>query len=383
MAENSQKLSIGLVYDDTLDGSDGVAQYVKSLGAWLSQKGHHVFYMAGETTASSWAGGTIYSLAKNLTIKFNGNRMSIPLVSRKSGITKVLEQEQPDIIHVMMPYSPLMSGRVIKRSRKTSAVVVTFHIYPSGPLTSLGSRVLRVIQYFSIKKIDARLAVSRPAADFAKQAFKIDAKIVPNMVDIANKVALKQPDPKSKQIVFMGRLVNRKGCAELIKAFALLLKRIPDAQLSICGKGPERKKLETLTRKLGINNSVKFQGYISEADKPRILGEANIACYPSLYGESFGIVLVEAMAYGAGVVLGGDNPGYRSVLADQPKTLINPKDTEEFALRLQELLEDQQLASKLHVWQTEHVKQFDTNVVGQQIEAVYYQTIAKKRAIKA
>src|SRR3972149_1396007 len=113
MSAGPKKLSIGFLYDDTLDSTDGVAQYVKTLGAWLSGQGHKVCYLVGQTQLKDWAGGKVYSLARNQKISFNGNILSISLLSRKGQIRKVLGQEELDILHVQVPYSPFMAKRVL------------------------------------------------------------------------------------------------------------------------------------------------------------------------------------------------------------------------------------------------------------------------------
>src|SRR5581483_312331 len=100
------------------------------------------------------------------------------------------------------------------------------------------------------------------------------------------------------KIVFLGRLVERKGVKYLIKAFNLLERNLPDAHLVIAGDGPQRPALEALVKEYNLQAKVSFLGYIEEEDKPSILASAAVACFPSLYGESFGIVLAEAMAAG-------------------------------------------------------------------------------------
>jgi phosphatidylinositol alpha-mannosyltransferase len=379
MSEN-RKLKVGLVFDDSLDSADGVAQYVKTLGAWLSTQGHEVGYLVGQTKLTEWQGGQVYSLAKNLKVRFNGNRLSMPALSRKAAIKRVLEGQKFDVLHVMMPYSPVMAQRLIKYAPKGAAIVGTFHIFPSGNLSKAGSRLLKTALRSSLKRFGEIVAVSGVSADFAKSSYGLNASVIPNPVDIKRfSASKKKPEPSAKpQILFLGRLVKRKGAAQLIEAFKLLQPRLPQARLSIAGRGPEIKKLESQVKRYGLENKVKFLGYIQEADKPRILQAADIACFPSLYGEAFGIVLVEAMAASSGIVLGGDNPGYRSVLGDQPLLLVNPKDTAAFAERLEMLLSDKARVAELHNWQAQAVKQYDINIVGQQIMSMYLRAIAKR-----
>lgn len=371
---SARKLKVGLVFDDTLDSADGVAQYVKTLGRWLSENGHEVCYLVGETTAQEWAGGRIYSLARNHKVRFNGNKLSIPGPANRRRIRQILAEEKFDVLHVQTPYSPLLAARVINLSSKDTVIVGTFHIFPAGWASRTGTRCLRFVLRRSLGRFARMLAVSQASADFAKSAFKLNAEIVPNAVDTA--AMSKAPAKQRRGIVFVGRLVERKGCLYLLKAFRQLAVELPDARLTIVGKGAQDAKLKDFVRRFDLSQRVHFAGFVSEDEKARLLSEAAVACFPSLYGEAFGIVLIEAMAAGSGVVLGGDNPGYRSVLGDQEALLINPRDSAAFAQRLKLLLSDQNLAAKLHEWQTETVRQYDVNVVGNRIVDIYRSLIA-------
>lgn len=123
---------------------------------------------------------------------------------------------------------------------------------------------------------------------------------------------------------------------------------------------------------------MRFLGFVPEEQKPDLLASAEVAVFPAMGGESFGIVLIEAMAAGAGVVLGGDNPGYRSVLEDSPPALFYPRDTSDFADRLQAFLTDRKLRSSLHAHQQVAVRQYDVSVVGARVEKFYTQAILQR-----
>jgi phosphatidyl-myo-inositol alpha-mannosyltransferase len=375
--KNRESLSVGFLFDDTLDSSDGVAQYVKTLGAWLASQGHQISYLVGETKLSHWAGGKVYSLSRNQTVNFNGNKLSVPLPGGRSKIKNLLISQSFDVLHVMVPYSPFMSAQAIKYAKPDTAIVGTFHIFPSGALSITGSKLLRIMLAPSLKKFNRFVSVSQPAADFAATAFGIKSAVVPNPVDLSKFRAHATAAEKSKQIVFLGRLVKRKGAAQLIDAFGILAQKDDSARLVIAGSGPELKNLKRSVVQLGIGHKVDFLGYIDESDKPALLAGATIACFPSLYGESFGIVLVEAMAAGAGVVIGGNNPGYISVLGQKADLIFDPTDTQQFADRLEKLLGDDALKENLHKWQQSEVKQYNINVVGPQIEDLYSSAIAR------
>jgi phosphatidylinositol alpha-mannosyltransferase len=366
------QLKVALVYDDSLDGHEGVAHQVKLIGSWLSARGHVVSYLCGQTKVRSYSGGKIYSLSKNVAVRFNGNRLSIPLPARTSAIQKALDEVKPDVLHVQMPHSPFLAQKIV--SQAGMPTVGTFHIYPANRVASIGSRLLKLMYGGGLKKFDEIVSVSLAAQGFAKHTFGINSKVVPNAVDLAR--LRSNTSNKDSTVVFLGRLVERKGCAQLIAAFAAILPAVPDAKLIIGGDGPQRAKLESQVAKLGILDRVTFAGFIAEEAKADFLAQASVACFPSLFGESFGIVLIEAMAAGSGCVIAGNNPGYASVMAPQPELLVDPNKTDDFAAKLALLLSDKTRREMFSSWQKQYVKVFDINIVGAQLEETYVRAIA-------
>ena len=365
------------MFDDTLDSNDGVAQYVKTLGAWLTSEGHKVSYLVGSSRTREWKEGRVYSLSKNLSLRWGGNRLSISLLPKIKLIKSILKNNQLDILHVQVPYSPFMAQRVINLTPSSTAVIGTFHVYPANKLAYYGSKLLRAIYGKSLLRFDKQISVSMAAHSYAADCFGINSEVVPNVVDLLRFRSIKEEIDPNK-IVFLGRLVERKGAVYLIKAFDLLRKKLPDAYLVIAGDGPQRSALEKFVKQNDLENRVSFLGYIKEEDKPSFLATAALACFPSLYGESFGIVLAEAMAAGSGAVLAGNNPGYASLLKEKPELLIDPTDTPEFASRLYRLLIDKKLRQEVYNWQNAQAKRFDINLVGLKIIDIYRQAIASR-----
>jgi phosphatidylinositol alpha-mannosyltransferase len=294
-------LKVGFVYDDSLDGNEGVARAIKNLGTWLLNRGHTVSYFVGETQIKDFQGARVYSLSKNLGVTFNGNQLSIPLPASVSRIKTALETEQPDVLHVQMPHSPLLAQLVVNHTE--AAVVGSFHIYPANYMARTGSRLLRLLYLNGLAKFDEIVSVSPAAAEFAKNYYGIESSVIPNSVDV--KEYKNSEKNLAGRVVFLGRLVPRKGCRQLIEAFELASKLVPGSELVIAGEGPQRPELQALILQKKLNNQVKFLGYVSEVEKIKLLASAQVACFPSLHGESFGIVLIEAMAAGSGAVLAG------------------------------------------------------------------------------
>jgi phosphatidyl-myo-inositol alpha-mannosyltransferase len=364
-----KKLKVGFLLDDTLDTPDGVQQYVLAIGSWLSSQGHEVHYLVGYTTRMDIT--NIHSLASNAKVSFNQNKLSIPYHASTAKIKQTLEKLNLDILHVQMPYNPLFSGKVISAVDKDVAVIGTFHIAPASWVVSAGGYALKITYYKTIKRFNEILSVSTAAQEFAKKTFSIESRVIPNAVDVAKYTHRPYNKPKL-QIVYLGRLVERKGCLWLLKALKELKKEtLPEYEVTIASSGPLMDKLKKYVIDNSLDN-VKFIGFVDEKDKPTLLASADIAVFPSTGGESFGIVLIEAMASGSRVVLGGNNVGYRSVLKDYPKQLINPKDTKAFAKRLQYYLTNPKARLDAMHWNHKSVLQYDVNLVGSLIEKTYY-----------
>jgi len=363
-------VKIGLVLDDTLDKPDGVQQAVITLGHWLSQQGHEVHYLVADTERTDIP--NVHGLGRFANLRFNGNTVRTPLPANRKRIKELINKEDFDVLHIMLPYSPFLAKQIIRLAGPKTAVVGTFHILPASRLHGLSNQALRVLLGRSLKRFDKIVAVSEPAVHFARKAYGINATYVPNPIvteDFRSGKRLPHYSRSKLNILFLGRLVQRKGILELIKAYNLLDDETASkTRLIIGGKGPLRTKAKHLAH---ANRDVIFTGYVSEKEKANFLASADIAVFPSISGESFGIILVEAMAAGAGVVLGGNNPGYKSVLGQQPYLLFNPKDTEAFAEHLKLFVEDQRLRERMHAWQEEAIEQYDISKVGAEFVAIY------------
>lgn len=365
-------MKIGFVLDDSLDSADGVQQYVRTLGNWLTSQNHEVHYLVGQTSRKDI--GNIHSLSRNFAVRFNKNRMTIPLPADKAKIKQLLVKENFDVLHVQMPYSPFMAGKVIAAAPEHTKLFGTFHILPYGRLSYIGAKTLSWFVRRQLKRFDHIWSVSEPAQTFAAH-LGIKTTVLPNAVSVSS---FEQAKPFAKfrssyTIVFLGRLVPRKGCAEFLQAIKILReeKAIHKMQIVICGDGPQRAHLQAWAQRHNLDDCVTFAGFVTEKQKAQYLASADIAVFPSLGGESFGIVLVEAMAAGAKVVLGGDNLGYSSVLRNIPAALCQPLDTPGLAHQMAIIANTPELQSLIHNQQQHLYKQYDVNVIGKKLVSYY------------
>jgi phosphatidylinositol alpha-mannosyltransferase len=363
-------MKIGFVLDDSLDKTDGVQQYVLTLGQWMRHQGHEIHYLVGHTLRKDIP--HIHSLSRNIQTHFNQNRMSTPLPASKKLIKELLHREQFDALHVQMPYSPFMAGRVISAASKPTKVIGTFHIIPFSWIEKTATKLLGLILWRTLRRFSAIYSVSEPARKFARRSFGVKSSVLPNVVNIAafhvGKPIKKYADGKIN-IVFLGRLVERKGCMYLLQALEQLHQKqlLTNVRVLICGKGQLLPQLEQYVKDHHLSGVVHFVGFVSEEDKPHYLATADIAVFPSTGGESFGIVLIEAMAAGSRVVLGGNNIGYHSVLNKRPELLIEPLNTNDFAKTLRHFITSKRARQAAHTWQNEHVQQYDVAVVGRKL----------------
>lgn len=370
-------LTVGLVIDDSLDRPDGVQQHVLTLGEWLSAQGHTVHYLTSTTVRTDRP--RMHSLAKNLRLRFNGNRLGVPLPAPAAGITALLDEVDFDVLHVNMPYSPLLAGRVVSRARAGTTVVGTFHILPWTWLTRWGARGLGLVQRRQLRRFSRVIAVSTPAAAFAAEALRVEPVVIGNPVDVTRftrardaELARWEPsDADPVRVVFLGRLVERKGAGELLRAVARArsLTQVP-VEVVVGGTGPLREELESYVATAGLEG-VSFIGFVDEDDKAALLAGADVVALPSTGGESFGISVVEALAASRGVVLAGDNPGYRTVMEGLEDQLVDATDTETFAALLARHVGDAAARTAASARQVEHAGRFDVDVIGAQVVEVY------------
>jgi phosphatidylinositol alpha-mannosyltransferase len=374
-------LRVGLLYDDSVDRPGGIAQYVATLAGSLRRRGHHVAVLAGASEAQELEGCVVHSLARNVLVRFNGSAHTMPALASGRQIRELLRRESFDIIHVQVPYSPLLAGRVIASLPSRVALVGTFHVASERALPRVGARLLSAVTQRSLARFDKIVSVSDCAAEFAATTYGCGpTQVVPNMIDLpyGPQESVRRGDSGSPVIVFLGALVPRKGPGRLIEAFALLRARVPYARLEIAGDGPLRAALMRRTRRMGLMGSIRFHGQVSNVEKRRLFGSADIACFPSSFGESFGVVLLEAIAAGAGVVLAGNAVGYRELFATMPDAICgtDPLDLASHLFRLN----DPERRECLRAQQLELLSRFDSSLVSARVLDVYREALTSRDA---
>lgn len=374
-------MKVGIIFDDTLDSNDGVQQYIKTLARWLIGKGHDVRFLVGESYDDSEFKDKLISLSvKNIKVRGNGNSTSLPVLPNIPKIIETIKKEKFDILHVQMPYSPTMAQIVMALSDLPT--VGTFHSLSGTQLVTLGYNLLSVIQQGSLDSIIHKITVSSAAQEFAREHFGIeDSVIIPNMLnlkEITKGKPLKKYQDGKFNIFFLGRLVERKGTKYLLKAYKKLIADTnnKNLRLIIAGKGHLESELKEFVRKNKLTN-VDFAGFIPEAQKADYYASADLCVFPAWTGESFGIVLIEAMAAGK-TIIAGLNDGYKSVLTGAGSLLlVDVHDTNLFAEKLNAMITYPELRKFYSEWAKQEVLKYDVEVVGKQILQLYQDALQK------
>jgi phosphatidylinositol alpha-mannosyltransferase len=281
----------------------------------------------------------------------------------------MLDEEQFDVIHFHEPWVPMVSRQILTRSKSVN--IATSHAkIPDGLTTKALVNVVSSYTKALLKYIDAYSAVSEPAAEYIKGFTDNKIEIVPNGIDLKKYNHSLKKHTKQKTILYIGRLEKRKGVGYLLEAFKELSKHHQDVQLVIAGDGELRSRFELWVKQHRVPR-VKFLGFVSDRRKHTLLNNADLFCSPALYGESFGIVLLEAMAMGL-VTVAGNNPGYASVMRGVGKaSLFDPRDTKQFSEKLEKFLYNEKQREEWKKWAKQYVQQFDYPKIVDKYERLY------------
>ncbi|CAN5399437.1 phosphatidyl-myo-inositol alpha-mannosyltransferase [soil metagenome] len=376
----AEKLQIAHVFDSNFDNPNGVSSYISTLAEGCREQGHDVKIIVGNSESSD---PDVISVSKTVPVPANGNTVPLPLPISYRKARGILRDIKPDIIHIGVPYTPLVGNQFMSEAAPETGVVGTFHVLPYSKRAAFLMNKVGVTTSRTRKRLDHVLAASPEVQDYAQSGFGLQSTLMPCPVDIRRFKAGQRMDEYNDgkfNIFFLGRLDERKGPTHLLGALSLFDRdELSNLRVAIGGDGPDMQKLRDQANANGLNDVVEFAGRIPESDKPDFLASADITALPSTSGESFGISVVEAMASGAAVIA-GDNAGYRSILSSRtPELLINPTHSGNFANVLSKLIKSDELRHDVQLRQQEGLHEYDTSTVTGRILDVYADVLASRR----
>jgi phosphatidylinositol alpha-mannosyltransferase len=338
-------VKIGLVSPYVYPLPGGVTQHVRFLYENLRLRGHDVRIITSSHGLQRSSEGDVIRLGKGFSMPSNGSMGTITISPRFiSQVRAVLERERFDVLHYHEPFVPFLSLVVLRESRSVN--IGTFHAYGGwSPAYEFGSRSLRSYA----DRLHGRIAVSAAARHFIDRYFPGDYKVIPNGVDAEHygrAVPVARWQDGTPNILFVGRFEPRKGVLDLLKAYRHLRKDGVAGRLLLVGGGPQEREARryVATRRLG---GVEFLGRVSDAEKLQLFRTADVFCSPATGRESFGIVLLEAMAAGAPIVA-SDIHGYKGVVRrGREALLVPPHEPRELGAAIERLLGDRDLAARM------------------------------------
>lgn len=365
-------MKVGLVspYDYTHPG--GVSEHVRHLGHWLRHLGHDVRTFAPSSrrdvesyTPDFYRIGRVFSIPANDSVA--RITLSFHLADR---VGEILEQERFDVLHFHEPLLPALPLTLLRLSKTPN--VATFHAYARSNLGYYyGRPFLR--QY--VRHLDAAIAVSKPARDFVRRYFPdLDPTVVPNGVDVTrfgpDHPPIRHLRDDRLNVLFVGRLESRKGLRDLVLGFERMQERGVRARLIIVGDGPLRSRIERLIGDRMIPNVI-LAGRVPDEVLPRYYASADIFCAPATGSESFGIVLLEAMASGLPVVA-TEIPGYLQVVeAGRDGLTVAAKNPVELGAALTVLARDPELRARIGAAGLAKAQRFSWPAVAARVIEVY------------
>jgi phosphatidylinositol alpha-mannosyltransferase len=368
-------MRIGMVCPYSIDVSGGVQSHVLQLAAVMQARGNYVSVLA-PASPDVVLPDYVVSAGKAIPIPYNGSVARLQFSPAVHGrVRRWLVQGDFDVLHLHEPNAPSLSMWALRVAE--GPIVATFHTSTTKSLTlSVFGGFLRPMH----EKIVGRIAVSDVARRWQMEALGSDAVEIPNGVDVGSLSSAPRLDgyPRpGKTVLFLGRYEEpRKGMAVLLDALPKVVERFPDLQLLVVGHGDED---QLLAQAGGLAKHIRVLGQVDDAEKASAMRSADVYCAPNIGGESFGIVLVEAMAAGTPVVA-SDLDAFRRVLRDgEVGRLVPVGDGAALAEALIAMLENDVLRERYAAAGSEAVRPYDWSVVANQIMRVY-ETVARSGA---
>jgi phosphatidyl-myo-inositol alpha-mannosyltransferase len=367
-------MNIALVsaYDYAHPG--GVTEHVRHLGSGLRRRGHEVRVFAPCSDQEFCAQEVDFTrVGRPFPIPMHGSvariTVSLHLTNR---IKHYVREGGFDLIHYHEPLMPVLPVTALRFSK--SCNVGTFHAFARS---NVGYYYGKPLLKRYVRRLHARIAVSNPAREFVQQYFPGEYRVIPNGIDVS-RFRNQPPYPDFRDgmcnILFVGRLEYRKGLGYLLRAFDLLKPQHPNLRLIIVGDGPLRRWYGNFIARKQLNDVV-MAGYIPSTELPRYYASADIFCSPATGDESFGIVLLEAMASGKPIVATSID-GFREVVTHgREGLLVERKSRRQLAYALQTLINNSALRREMGEAGMVTARRYDWERVIDEVADVYQQAM--------
>lgn len=384
-------MKIGFVVDDSIYRFGGVQYILLNNATWFADNGHEVVILTGENKNAQprplHPKIKVIEIAHGIDLKrfsIIGNFAPFPGIASRKYIRNVLREEKFDVLQYHYPFSPFISGRILSETKKLppekqpkNIVVFQVHV-EEKKVAVLLNHLLPYSMPRALKVVDTYLNISTPSRLYGEKYLKVKSHTIPAGL-VKHQEVIKPKHNGKLNILFMGRHEERKGVLDLIEALNILSKKIDlknKLEITIAGDGPHKVTAEEKAQ--AYNLVVHFPGRVSDQEKNNLYRQADIAVFPAKFGESMGLVLLEAMNFGCSIIAYG-NPGYTDTLgpyADQTSVEIGnipalAQKLEDFMSNKNELV--YQLGADLRSY---FASKYDQDIIGRQLLAEYHRKAA-------
>ena len=371
---SKKKLSICMISDDFLPAMTGVGVHLKLIAPALARRGHQVSVITtrrkGEAAIEHWEGVTIYRV---FTVKMYGFYQALPTSGK---IREIFNHVNPDLIH--HHYAGFMMGIVCKVAEELQIrQVSTYHFTAEVltqplPLRPLRGLIRRLMVGYN-NRFDLVMAPSQVLAKQIKtEGVKSNIQYITNPVVFqSNEKVVPAVRNAGFTILFAGRLGQEKNIGYLLKSFADLLKKKPDANLWIAGRGPEEKKLKDICEELKITQQVKFLGFLDHPTLAKYYAACDIFVLPSLL-ETQGLVAMEAMWFGKPIIVTNKIVSATELVEQGVNGyIVDASSVADLTMRMETLADNPELREKMGIAGLNRTKDYQPELVVKAIEESY------------
>lgn len=346
-----------------LDRPGGVQRHVRDLSDWLTAQGHETRIIAPPTPGlRARQDGPVTQLGGARSIGAHGTAFELSFAGPKALRETVahLQNWGADVVHMHTPWTPFMVWQVWRKLRLPT--VTTFHAtLPEAKGAGLMDRYIRrAARHFLTQSDDIIVPSSAPLAMLKAMHPDLRATILPPAVDLGPwRDQPARRDPNRISLTFMGRLEPRKGVDVVLQAWPKIAEALPQAVMTIAGDGEMQDVVQS-----AIGDRLYYVGRPSDADARQLMAASDFYLAPALYGESYGLVLAEAMTAGA-VPVAAANPGYCAMLGPTGAELtVAPGDPVALADKVITLVRDASALDHWRIWSRKHSQSADVETCG-------------------
>ncbi len=373
-----KKLKIAMFFSSDPAHAGGVQEHIFYLSKYLSKLGHKIDIYGPQNNRLNYK--NYHGISKVITLPLpNGDwsNITIPLENINE-ITKKIYLNNYNVLHIHEPYIPFVNWNLIGKNKITK--VATFHsAWNKYSLINLINPMIPLFKNLFSDNFKGAIFVSKTGIKRWKEICgrNILKRVIHNGIDNSLKPSKEKTHSNSIRILFLGRLVYRKGIHYLLKSFKKLIINDSNIRLIIVGDGKTRKDLESYCRKNKMLSQVHFVGEVFGKEKIQYYQEADIFCAP-YFDEAFGITIIEAMAVGVPIV-GFKNESFREILKNYPypELLVEPREVERLTEALKKIIDDKNMRQEISSWLVKESKKYSWEKIAKETEEFYYKSLGK------